>query len=48
MKRTVIKLFLFVMFVIVLAASCKGPKECWGVSSDAANDAIEQTTVDDR
>ncbi len=33
-KRTIAKLALFVFMAAVLA-SCRGPKECWGVSSDS-------------
>ena len=47
MKSTVVKLVLFLMFVIAVASSCKGPRECWGVSSDAAEHPSEQTNEHD-
>lgn len=47
MKSNVVKLFVFLMFVVIVAASCRGPKECWGVSSDASGQSTEQTTDND-
>jgi uncharacterized lipoprotein YajG len=42
-KTTVAKLMLFLVFAAFVAASCRGPKECWGVSSDAASPQQESS-----
>ncbi|MFO7721922.1 MAG: hypothetical protein R6V49_01745 [Bacteroidales bacterium] len=42
-KRTSAKLVILLFVVMIVAASCRGPRECWGVSSDAAEPTTEQS-----
>jgi hypothetical protein len=41
-KKTSAKLVILLFLAVIAATSCRGPKECWGVSSDAAEPETEQ------
>lgn len=43
-KRIIAKVALFA-FIVAALASCRGPKECWGVSSDAAQPSATHKEV---
>lgn len=40
-KRAFAKLIILVVFAMLAAVSCRGPKECWGVTSDVSDPAVE-------
>ncbi len=42
MMRNLVKLIILLCLLVLVAVSCRGPKECWGVTSDADQPAIEQ------
>ncbi|HRZ43499.1 MAG TPA: hypothetical protein P5228_12440 [Bacteroidales bacterium] len=43
-KRIIAKVALFV-FIMAALASCRAPRECWGVSSDADQPSAVQKEV---
>lgn len=40
-KRAFAKLMILLVVVTMAAVSCRGPKECWGTSSDASRPETE-------
>jgi hypothetical protein len=40
-KRAFAKLMILLVVVAMAAVSCRGPKECWGTSSDASGPETE-------
>ncbi len=40
-KRAFAKLIILIVIAMLAAVSCRGPKECWGVTSDLGEPSAE-------